>query len=137
MDNIQKFLADAQRIKKHYRAEHQNYDGIKVCEQIRDHFEKINRAAPGLAQSFGQYWLDSYIYKSRDPANEPSDQNLGKITALLALLESGDATSQDLEALDAADWKEIKDLVNYEAGDLPIDLLNDLMMVIVGKVSFD
>ena len=31
MDNISKFYADAQRIKKHYRAEHSTYDGGEVC----------------------------------------------------------------------------------------------------------
>ena len=137
MDNIQKFLADANRIKKHYRQQNANYDGVKVCEQICANFEKINNFAPSLAQALSQYWLDTYILKSKNAENEPSEENLLKLVAFLALLQSENATEQDFEALTEKDWNEIKDLVNYEAEDLPLDLLNDLMSILVGKVKFD
>ena len=77
------------------------------------------------------------ILKSKNAENEPSEENLLKLVAFLALLQSENATEQDFEALTEKDWNEIKDLVNYEAEDLPLDLLNDLMSILVGKVKFD
>ena len=59
MDNISKLYADAQRIKKHYRAEHGKYDGGEVCGQIKELFGRNNGHVKSLALSYADYWYDT------------------------------------------------------------------------------
>jgi len=129
MDNISKFLADIDKIKKHDRAEHNNnYDGERVCLQIQKLFISNNRSFESLAASFADYWMQNYIYASSDIKSEPSQDNINRIAALQSLLEN---STDDTDCLTKKDWKELCSLVNMEAEDLPIDLLNDLMIIFV------
>ena len=64
MSDTSKFLADIQRIKKHVRADNGGkYDGRKVCEQI------------------------SSLFASADVENEPSQENIDRITVFQNFLD--------------------------------------------------
>ena len=52
---------------------------------------------------------------------------------MLAFLEDSDEF-QNL--LTQNDWQELGDLVNYEAEDLPVDVLQSLMRVLVEKGAY-
>lgn len=135
MDSIQKFYSDIEKTKKHYRANHQTYDGNAVCQEIADLFCKNNRNLGSLADSFAGYWIDTYIRASLNPNEEPTAENIDKICALQALLD-GSPEAQDVECLTKEDWKELCSLVNMEAEDMPLDLLNDLMTIFVDKQAY-
>ena len=131
MDDIQKFLADVEKIKKHERADNGGrYDGGRVCRKISELFISNNRSLGELGASFSDYWMQTYVSHSNDPANEPSAANLDKLAAFQSLLD-GDADGTS--CLTNADFKELCDLVNYEAEDLPLDTLNQLMTIFVDK----
>lgn len=131
MDNIQKFLADVEKIKKHDRADNGGrYDGERVCRKVCDLFSANNRSLGELGASFGDYWMRTYVLPSNDLANEPSAANLDVIAAFQSLLD-GDADGT--KCLTDADFEALCELVNYEAEDLPIDVLNDLMIIFVDK----
>ena len=131
MDSLQKFYSDAEKIKKHERASG-SYSAGKVCEQIKELFERNNRSQGDLAASFSDYWLEEYINSSTDFENEPSDEHLDKLIAFQALLEMSQ-DERDTECLTKKDWKELCSLVNLEADELDLDLLNSLMTVFVSK----
>ncbi len=134
MDNIQKLVSDIEKIKKHYRAEHgNNYDGEKVCEQIKDLFTKTNRTVSSLANSFADYWNDTYIRTSMDIKNEPSDDNINRLAALQGIL---DGEPEDTDILTDEDWQNLCETVNAEAEDIPIETLNSLMTIFLDKKAF-
>ncbi|MCR5764243.1 MAG: hypothetical protein K6G00_12760 [Treponema sp.] len=134
MDSIQKLFSDIEKIKKHYRAEHNNnYDGQKICEQIKDLFTKTNRSMPTVAQSFANHWYDTYILNSADLQNEPSNDNMTRIAALQSIID-GEPENTDL--LTDEDWKSLCETVNAEAEDIPIDTLNSLMSIFLEKKVF-
>lgn len=134
MDNIQKFLSDAEKIKKHYRAEHPGkYSGTAVCEQICNLFIRNNRTYEQLAAAFAQYWMDTYILGSADQESLPTSENLDTLAAMQSLLDND---SQQINALSDKDLKELCQIVNMEAEDIPIDVLNSLMMIFVDRQVF-
>jgi len=135
MDSIQKFYSDIEKAKKHYRANHQNYDGDAVCQEIADLFCRNNRNVASLADSFSGYWIDSCIRPSMNLSEEPTPEHIDKICAFQALLD-GHPEERDVECLTKEDWKELCSLVNMEAEDLPLDLLNDMMMIFVDKQAY-
>lgn len=131
MDSIQKFYSDIEKMKKHYRAQNPGrYDGQAVCTQVADLFESNNRNAGALAHSFAEYWMNTYIIPSTQMEEEPTSQNQDKLVAMQSLLNTSE-DSNDYTALTRDDWKELCELTKYEAEDLPLDLLNDLMMIFV------
>lgn len=132
MDNIQKFYSDVEKLKKHYRANNSSYNGEAVCRQVQDLFAKNTRGMGSLGDSFSEYWLNTYILNSPNINEEPTAESTEKLCAMLSLLENSD-DPKDTEALTKQDWKELCSLVNLEAEDLPIDLLNDLMIKFVDK----
>lgn len=132
MDRIQKFISDIDKIKKHYRAEHPSYDGQAVCNQIVDFFIRQNKGLEELASSFGEYWFNTYILSSPDSANEPSEENVLKLSAMQALFDL-EVAEEDVKFLSREDWKSLCQLTNYEADSLPLDLLNSMMSVFVDK----
>ncbi|MGP1587084.1 MAG: hypothetical protein ACTTHG_01935 [Treponemataceae bacterium] len=130
MTNIDKFYADIQRIKKHYRAENGYYSGMEVCKQITDLFVSYNKDLGGLPYSIGEYWISNYIEKSKDIQNEPCDQNLDWLISILCFLNGKLEATQSLPK---KDWKAIQEFINYEAETLPIGVLTDLMSILVEK----
>ena len=133
MDSIDKFYADIQKTKKHYRAEHSSYNGIDCSKEIVSLFEKENPSIQSLASSFANYWFETYIQDSAAVSEEPTEEHIAKLVAMQSLLED-DLSGTD--SLSSSDWKELCTLVNYEAEDLDIDLLNRLMAVFLDKQAF-
>ena len=52
---------------------------------------------------------------------------------MLAFLNNSD---EDQDLISDEDWQEIGRLVNYEAEDLPVNILQELMMVLVSKGAY-
>lgn len=130
MTNIQKFRTDIQKLIKHYRAEHSKYNIEEVSNQIISFFEKESTCPRTLSGAVAQYWKEEFIDTSADPENEPSMDNINILGALLSFLE---ATDEDEDLLSDKNWKDIAELVTYEAEDLPIDILQALMSTLVRK----
>ena len=86
-----------------------------------------------LARSVFEYWENEYVFSSQNQKEEPSEENSQKLAAMLAFLEDSDEF-QNL--LIQKDWQELRDLVNYEAEDLPVDVLQSLMRVLVEKGAY-
>lgn len=131
MDNIQKFNSDIEKIKKYNRSQ-SFYDGQKACNEIAELFVRSNPSVKELAMAVSDYWMQAYINSSLDLKNEPSEKNVAKLSAMHALLQSDSQT----EELSENDWKELCSIVNAEAEDLPMDLLNELMSVFLDHQAF-
>lgn len=131
MTDIGKFLSDIQRIKKRDR---QNNAGIpdynRIYKDINNLFLRYAYCSADLARSVFEYWENEYIFSSENQSEEPTTENSNRLAAFLAFLE-GSNEFQDL--ISKNDWKELCDLVNYEAEVLPVDLLQSLMSILVEK----
>lgn len=129
MTDIRKFVTDLEKTKKFFR---QNNGGKcdynKIQKDIRNLFERTTSCPTGLPASLFEYWENQYIYKSADLGEEPTADNINKLAAFLAFLEN---TDEYQELITQEDWEEIGPLVNYEAEDLPVEILQDLMMILV------
>lgn len=130
MDSIQKFYSDIEKIKKHNR----NQDGVldlqKTTDAIISLFEQNNRGLCDLPHSLCEHWVKTYVNPEIDSGSQDlSRETIEKLCAMQAFLEGSDET----DCLDSNDWHEIADAVNYEAEDLPMDLLSQMMMTIVDK----
>lgn len=129
MTDIQKFISDIQKTIKYDRAQNGgHYDGIRACTKIGDMFESNNKSLGSLPRSLSQYWMDTYIRNSDDAAKEPSDKNIDRIAALQTFL---DGEREGTEILTKSDWENLKELVDYEAEDLPLDVLEGMMGLIL------
>ena len=130
MTDLQKFFSDVERIKKRERAEHSSYDSTRVVESVIELFISNNRDMISLASSFADYWQKTYIDTSSQREEEPTRENIDRLAAMQSLL---DGETFATEILNAKDWKEISSLVNFEAEDIPIDMLEKMMMIFVDK----
>ncbi len=134
MDNTQKLFSDAERAKKHYRAEHSgSYDGVQVSRQIVQMFSSNNKNLFDLAESFADYWFNTYISQSKDIENEPTADSLNKLAAFQSVLDNDMA---ETGALSQEDWQELCNCTKELAEELPIDTLNDLMAMFLEKQAF-
>ena len=86
-----------------------------------------------LADSIFEYWENEYIYRSSDLTWEPSEENQNRLAAYLAFLENSDEYQ---ELISDADWEEFGRLVNFEAEDLDVYVLQDLMKILVSKGAY-
>lgn len=133
MDTIQKFYADVQRIIKHDRSDNGgNYDGLRASKTVAKHFIALQRGLGELPCSIADYWEQTYILPSLKQDAEPTVANITWLAAALSLLDESfaeNATAEEKAAFSKKDWKELCDLVNCEAGELPIDLLTSLMAI--------
>ena len=129
MTDIRKFVRDLEKIKKIFRQNNSGkWDYSKLQKDIRNLFERSTSCPTGLPASIFEYWENQYIYKSADLGEEPTADNINKLAAFLAFLEN---TDEYQELITDEDWEEIGPLVNYEAEDLPVDILQNLMMILV------
>ena len=134
MTDIGKFLSDIQRINKHDRQNHSgNPDYNRIFRDLNSLFLRSTSCPADLARSVFEYWENEYIFNSQNQKEEPSEENSQKLAAMLAFLEDSDEF-QNL--LTQKDWQELGDLVNYEAEDLPVDVLQSLMRVLVEKGAY-
>ena len=130
MNSIEKFISDIEKIKKHDRANNGgHYDGRRAGEQIAKLFENNNRNAEGVARQISGYWLETYVMQSSDLQNEPSEQNIARIRAFQAFLDSDD--TEDFSILTSDDWETLRDFVNFEADTLDLDSLQNMMSMIL------
>ena len=134
MTDIGKFLSDIQRIKKHDRQNHSgNPDYNRIFRDLNSLFLRSTSCPADLARSVFEYWENEYIFNSKNQKEEPSEENSQKLAAMLAFLEDSDEFQS---VLTQKDWQELGDLVNYEAEDLPVDILQSLMRVLVEKGAY-
>lgn len=129
MTDIRKFITDAEKIKKHFRQNNSNslnYNSVQ--KDIRSLFERTTSCPTGLPSSIFEYWENTYIYKSENFSEEPTQTSINKLAAFLAFLEN---TDEYQELISDDDWQEFGPLVNYEAEDLPVSILQDLMSILV------
>lgn len=134
MTDIGKFLSDVDKIKKHARQNNSgncNYNIVK--NDIRNLFERSTSCPTDLPGSIFEYWENEYIFKSADFGEEPTAEHINKLGAFLGFLDNSD---EDQDLISNDDWKEIGQLVNYEAEDLPVDILQDLMMMLVSHGAY-
>ena len=134
MTDISKFLSDVNKIMKHDR---QNNSGKSDYERIHDDirklFERMSSVPGQLPDSIFNYWENEYIFNSMNQTAEPSEDNLNHLAAFLAFL--GNSDELDSYIVDK-DWEELADAVKYEAEDLPIDILQDLMSILVSHGAY-
>ena len=134
MTDIAKFLTDAKKILKFDR---QNNSGKSDFDRIENNLRSLfdrSTSCPGqLPNTVFAYWVSEYVATSADMKAEPSDENLDRLAAMLAFLENSD---EGQEVLTDDDWQEIGELVNVEAEDLPINVLQDLMSILVSKGAY-
>ena len=134
MTDIGKFLSDIQRIKKHDRQNNGgNPDYNRIFRELNSLFLRSTSCPADLARSVFEYWENEYIFNSQNQKEEPSEENSQKLAAMLAFLEDSDEFQS---VLTQKDWQELRDLVNYEAEDLPVDILQSLMRVLVEKGAY-
>ncbi len=137
MDNIEKFYSDVKRIVKLDRAHNAGtYDGIRASKAVAKHFVSQYRDLGELPFCIADYWEQTYIQNTQKKDDEPSDVNVTWLAAAMALLDGEflqNASDQEKNAFSNKDWKELCNLVNYEAEDLPLDLLTSLMSVFTEK----
>ena len=134
MTDIGKFLSDIQRIKKHDRQNNSgNPDYNRIFRDLNSLFLRSTSCPADLARSVFEYWENEYVFNSQNQKEEPSEENSQKLTAMLAFLEDSDEFQS---VLTQKDWQELGDLVNYEAEDLPVDILQSLMRVLVEKGAY-
>ncbi|MBP5520476.1 MAG: hypothetical protein J6X84_07860 [Treponema sp.] len=134
MTDINKFLSDVQKSLKHDRQNNSGKsDYNRVKNDLRRLFERNAFAVGELSDSVFEYWENEYIYRSENLANEPSSENQNRLAAFLAFLESSDEYQ---ELISDKDWNELGRLVNFEAEDLDVDVLQDLMKILVSKGAY-
>ena len=130
MNSIDKFLSDIQKTVKYDRANNGgHYDAKRACTQIAKLFANNNRHIDTLAVSISDYWLNTYILGSSDLENEPSEENIERIKAFQAFVDSDD--SADFSVLTADDWETLRDFVDDEAENLDLDSLQNMMNLIL------
>ena len=130
MNAIEKFISDIEKIKKHDRANNGgHYDGKRACAQIASLFESNNRNARGVSRQIADYWLNTYVLASENPAEEPSEQNVARLRAFQGFLDS-DGT-EDYAILTDDDWENLRDFVNFEADSIDLDSLQNMMSMIL------
>ena len=134
MTDINKFLSDVEKTLKHDR---QNNGGKSDYKRVKDDLRRLferNAAAVGeLADSVFEYWENEYIYHSADLEWQPDEENRNRLAAYLAFLENSDEFQ---ELISDSDWEEFGRLVNFEAEDLDVGVLQDLMKILVSKGAY-
>ena len=134
MIDLQKFFADVERIKKRERAEHSDsYNSARVVESVIELFVSNNRDMTSLASSFADYWQKTYIDTSSQIEEEPTRENIDRLGAMQSLL---DGESFATECLSDEDWKELSSLANFEAEDIPMEVLEKMMMIFVDHGAY-
>ena len=134
MTDISKFLSDIQKSLKHDRQNNSGKsDYNRVKNDLRRLFERNAAAVGELADSVFEYWENEYIYRSADINAEPTEENQNRLAAYLAFLENSDELQ---DYVSDADWQEFGRLVNFEAEDLDVDVLQDLMKILVSKGAY-
>ena len=129
MTDIQKFFSDVGKIIKHDRADNAgNYNAERASRAVADFFVSSNKGMAELPSSLAEYWLNNKVlpHLSEDPC--PSADAIDWLGDAQELLDGTIGTDTHFSA---DDWAELRDMVNCEAEDLPIDALTSMMSVIM------
>ncbi|MCR5045737.1 MAG: hypothetical protein K6A42_04080 [Treponema sp.] len=127
MNKTQKFSSDIQRIKKRNR----NGSAFNLSGALKDLeslFVSQNPHCKVLAQSLFDWWKNDF---ARGP--EIEDEAAEKLTELQAFLNGEEGN----ESLSQEDWRRVKEEVGYEAENLPLDLLSQMMKTVVEKGAME
>ena len=134
MTDVSKFQSDIQRILKHDRQENSGKsDFMRIAPDLQKLFARFTGCPETLANAVFEYWENEYIHNSNDLENEPTSENIDKLAAMLSFLENSE---ENYETLTQDDWAELADIVRYEAEDLPMNTLQDLMSTLVSKGAY-
>lgn len=119
MTTSEKFYSDVIRTLKNQSPENQK------IEYIRQLFLKSNRFSPDLADTIFNYWQETQKTKIQEEQAE-------WISVANKLLQGDffNTTSHEERSIfSTQDLQELCTLVNYEAEELPLDILTELMSV--------
>jgi len=133
MTIVEKFLSDIERTKKVSREKGVTGGYKSIRQDLARLFENATSCPTDLPHSLFEYWENTYIFTSADLTWEPESAKCERLAAMLALLEDSD---EYFDCLTDDDWQEIGRLVNFEAEDLPVDILQQLMTVLVSKGAY-
>ena len=147
MDDIQKLYADFKRRVKHERSSSAAYDGKRAAESAADYFASLYTDMGTLPEQIADYWIRTRILNAEHPESEPSEQHIAWLLTAAEILdgtyaddaegkgvgESESGTSSAPSSFSERDWRELCDMVNYEAEELPMDRLSALMSIFVAK----
>jgi len=129
MTDTEKFISDVAKVKKMDRHENNNTsDYNRLSPKLANTFERASQCEKSLSGTIFDYWEKTYIWNQADLSEVPSDSDIEKLAAFLAFLNNSDEYA---ELVTADDWKNLAELVNYEAEDMDIDKLTELMSILV------
>lgn len=130
MTPIEKFNSDVIRSIKHNRNSDGTLNENDFYAHVENLFKRTSTVSGCLPNNIFGYWKSEYIDTSSEPQNEPTEDNINRLSALLAFMCN---SSEFEEFLSDDDWVELSDIVSAEAEYLPIETLQDLMAIIVSK----
>ena len=108
MTDVEKFTSDVAKLKKMDRHEHNNVtDYNRLSNPLADLFARSSQVEKSFANTIFDYWEKNYIWNQADLSEAPTDEDVAKLGAYLA------------------------ELVNYEAEDMEISKLTELMSILV------
>lgn len=129
MTDVEKFTSDVAKLKKMDRHENNNTnDYQRLSNPLADLFAKSSQVEKSLAGTIFDYWEKTYIWNQTDLSEVPTEDDINKLSAFLAFLNNSDELS---ELVTDEDWKNLAELVNYEAEDMDIGKLTELMAILV------
>jgi len=129
MTDVEKFVSDVAKLKKMDRHEHNNtIDYNRLSNPLADLFAKSSQVDKSFANTIFDYWEKTYIWNQSDLSEAPSDADVSKLAAFLAFLNNSD---ENAELVTGSDWKTLAELTNYEAEDMDIEKLTELMSILV------
>ncbi len=129
MTDIEKFTSDVAKLKKMDRHEHNNVnDYNRLSDPLANLFARSSQVDKSLAGTIFDYWEKNYIWNQADLTEAPADDAIAKLAAFLAFLNNSDENS---ELVSKEDWKNLAELVNFEAEDMDIEKLTELMAILV------
>lgn len=131
MTHAELFEANVRRIRKYDRSEHAGvYNAARVCTKIMAAFEKENPDLRALFRAAAEYWHEKYIAPSEEFDNEPTDAHVRWLSDAIELF---DGKNPENCVFTDEDWRNVCELVNYEASDIPLELLSAMMTVFLDR----
>lgn len=127
MTKSEKFSSDINRIKKS-NCSNGFFDIQAALDGMERAFVGQNPQCKGLAMALFSWWKDEFARGAELPQSA-----MQKLCAMQAFL-CGEETD---DSLDKSDWQRIREEVGYEAENLPLDALNDMMKTIVERGGMD
>ena len=129
MTEIEKFTSDVAKLRKMDRHDNNNTsDYNRLSEKLASLFERTAQVDKSLAGTIFDYWEKSCIWNQADLSEVPSEEDVAKLAGFLAFLNNSDENSNYVSD---EDWRELAELVNYEAEDMDIQKLTELMAILV------